>query len=58
MKLNLLLAILLSLVVISQTAPTRTIEKRYDVSRTTEKRDEPICPTITPPGEPSCGIGH
>lgn len=58
MKLNLFLAILLLLVVISQAAPTRTIERRDDVSRTVEKRDEPICPTYTPPGEPSCGIGH
>jgi hypothetical protein len=58
MKLNLLLAILLSLVVISQAAPTRTIGER-DYTRTIEKRDEkPICPTYTPPGEPSCGIGH
>ena len=56
MKLYLLLAILLSLVVISQAAPTRTIEER-DHTRT-EERDEPICPTYTPPGEPSCGIGH
>ncbi|POG64071.1 hypothetical protein GLOIN_2v1783329 [Rhizophagus irregularis DAOM 181602=DAOM 197198] len=41
-------------------APTKTIEERdYISSRTVEKRDEkPICPTVTPPGEPSCGIGH
>ncbi|PKY40573.1 hypothetical protein RhiirA4_394864 [Rhizophagus irregularis] len=60
MKLNFLLAILLSLVVISLAAPTKTIEERdYISSRTVEKRDEkPICPTVTPPGEPSCGIGH
>ncbi|CAB4380776.1 unnamed protein product [Rhizophagus irregularis] len=60
MKLNFILAILLSLVVISLAAPTKTIEERdYISSRTVEKRDEkPICPTVTPPGEPSCGIGH
>ena len=57
MKLYLLLAILLSLVVISQAAPTRTIEER-DHTRTEKRDDEPICPTYTPPGEPSCGIGH
>ncbi|CAG8623449.1 15108_t:CDS:2 [Rhizophagus irregularis] len=41
-------------------APTKTIEERdYTSSRTVKKRDEePICPTYTPPGEPSCGIGH
>ncbi|CAB4474473.1 unnamed protein product [Rhizophagus irregularis] len=56
MKLNFILAILLSLVVISLAAPTKTIEERdYISSRTVEKRDEkPICPTVTPPGEPSC----
>uniref|UniRef100_U9TGQ6 Uncharacterized protein n=1 Tax=Rhizophagus irregularis (strain DAOM 181602 / DAOM 197198 / MUCL 43194) TaxID=747089 RepID=U9TGQ6_RHIID len=60
MKLNFLLAILLSFVVISLAAPTKTIEERdYTSSRTVKKRDEePICPTYTPPGEPSCGIGH
>ena len=55
MKLNLLFAILLSLVIISQAAPTRIIEKR-DYTRTVKKRY--TCPSVIPPGEPSCGIGH
>ncbi|CAG8532981.1 2595_t:CDS:2 [Funneliformis mosseae] len=50
MKLNLLLAILLTLVVISQAAPTGTIEERDNLfqeapSRTIEKRSD--CPPYT-----------
>ena len=56
MKLYLLLAILLSLVVISQAAPTRTVGERDEIP--TKRDEKPICPTYTPPGEPSCGIGH
>lgn len=56
MKLNLLLAILLTLVVISQAAPTRTIEERSDApTGTIEERSD--CPPYTESAS-SCGIGH